>query len=128
LNNRVEKSFEMPFDTFMFCDNNNNRRRIRKMNSFLKMWHIYTNMELVQNGIPLLPLSNIITMNHFSLFWFDEWIFASISSTLNVQIFHTNFGLAAFSSYFPVLASKFRTKNALVNIDEIDTRCQFHRR
>jgi hypothetical protein len=28
---------------------------------------------------------------------------------------------AAFSSYVPALASKFRTKNALVNVDEIDT-------
>jgi len=46
-----------------------------------------------------------------------------------VQIFRTNDVLAAFSSHVPAafsshvpaLASKFRTKNARLNVDEIDT-------
>jgi len=38
-----------------------------------------------------------------------------------VRIFRTNVILAAFSSYIPALASKFRTKNARLNVDEIDT-------
>ncbi len=38
-----------------------------------------------------------------------------------VQIFCTNIVSAAFSSYVPALAPKFRMKNARVNIDEIDT-------
>jgi hypothetical protein len=40
-----------------------------------------------------------------------------------VRIFRTNVVLAAFSSYVLALASKFRTKNARVNDDEIDTCC-----
>jgi len=45
-----------------------------------------------------------------------------------VQIFRTNVVLAAFSSYVLASASKFRTKNASVNVDEIDgrIRSQFH--
>ncbi len=35
--------------------------------------------------------------------------------------FHTNVVLAAFSSYVLALTPKFRTKNARVNVDEIDT-------
>jgi len=45
----------------------------------------------------------------------------SISSTF----LRTNFSYerlsAAFSSYVPALASKFRTKNARIKVDEIDT-------
>jgi len=41
-----------------------------------------------------------------------------------VRIFRTNVVSASFSSYIPALASKFRTKNARVNVDEIDTRSE----
>jgi len=38
-----------------------------------------------------------------------------------IQIFCTNVVSAAFSSYVPALAPQFCTKNARVNVDEIDT-------
>ncbi len=42
------------------------------------------------------------------------------------RFFRTNVLFGSFSSYILALAPKFCTKNALVNVDEIDGRCQFH--
>jgi len=50
----------------------------------------------------------------------------SISSTLYVRFFHTN---VLFWQLFKLrfgFGTKIRTKNACVNVDEIDTKCQFH--
>jgi len=45
----------------------------------------------------------------------------SISSTFFGALFCTNVLFGSFSSYVSALAPKFRTKNARVNVDEIDT-------
>ncbi len=46
----------------------------------------------------------------------------SISSTFFARFFCTNVLFGSFSSYILVLAPKFRTKDARVNVDEIDGR------
>jgi len=50
----------------------------------------------------------------FDLSWcqFNQRFFA--------RFFHTNVFLGAFSSYILALVPNFRTKNARVNVDEID--------
>ncbi len=44
------------------------------------------------------------------------------------RFFCTNVLFGSFSNYVLALAPKFRTKNARVNVDEIDGRGQFHQR
>ncbi len=46
----------------------------------------------------------------------------SISSTLNAHIFVRKLRFGSFSSYILALAPKFCTKDARVNVDEIDGR------
>jgi hypothetical protein len=60
--------------------------------------------------------------------WTFVWYFlpfllgySQIHQHFHVRIFRTNVVSAAFSSYVPALASKVGTKNARVNVDEIDT-------
>ncbi len=58
-----------------------------------------------------------------------------ILTNVTWRSFHQHFTLAffiqklrsgSFSSYILALVTKFRTKNVSVNVDEIDTRAQFH--
>jgi hypothetical protein len=44
---------------------------------------------------------------------------------LSVHFSYESYVLAAFSSYVLALAPKFRTKNCVKNVDEIDTSCPF---